>query len=154
VSQRIEDEILAEARRAISVQVAALDELRSRTGLLLAAASLSGSFLGSATASSGVSVDFWGGAAIIAFAFGVGSCIKVLWPKNKGWTFVTSSKQLTADWVKIDRPDESMQLFLAEKLEGHFDRNKERIDRLYEWFQAAAISVGASVILGSIQLAT
>ncbi|HEY6549837.1 MAG TPA: hypothetical protein VIY71_01410 [Solirubrobacterales bacterium] len=153
-SHRIENEILVEARRAISVQVAALDELRARTGLLLAAASLSGSFLGSAAANRGVSVDFWGGAAVIAFVIGVGSCIKVLWPKNKGWTFVTSPKILIADWVEIDRPDESLPIFLAEKLEAHFDKNKARLDGLYEWFQAAAISVGASVIMGSIQLAT
>ncbi len=46
-----------------------------------------------------------------------------------------------------------MQLFLAEKMEGHFKKNKTRLDRLYLWFQVAAISVGASVILGSVQLA-
>jgi hypothetical protein len=153
MSQRIEDDILTEARRAISVQVAALDELRARTGLLLGAASLSGSFLGAAAANSGTSLDFSGAVAVIAFAIGVGSCIKVLWPKNKGWTFVNSPKQLISDWVEIDRPNESMQLFLAARMEDHFKKNKIRLDRLYEWFQAAAISVGASVILGSIQLA-
>jgi hypothetical protein len=41
VSERYEELIFEEAKRAIGVQVAALDELRSRTGLLLAAASLS-----------------------------------------------------------------------------------------------------------------
>lgn len=151
--QRIEDDILAEARRAISVQVAALDELRARTGLLLAAASLSGSFLGAAAADSGAKLGFVGGVAVISFALGVGSCIRVLWPKNKGWTFVNSPSQLIADWVTIQRPEQSMQLFLAEKIEGHFKKNKGRLDRLYEWFQVAAISVGASVILGSVQLA-
>jgi hypothetical protein len=150
---RIEDEILAEARRAIGVQVAALDELRSRTGLLLAAAALSGSFLGSATAQSDVSLGFIGGMAVVGFVCGIGFCIKVLWPKNEGWTFVTSPKQLIDDWVKIARPEESLPLFLAKCLEGHFDRNKERLDALYKWFQAAAFSVGASVILGSVQLA-
>jgi hypothetical protein len=150
---RIEDDILAEARRAIGVQVAALDELRARTGLLLAAASLSGSFLGGAAAKSGTELGFVGGVAVIAFCLGVGSCIRVLWPKNEGWTFVNSPGQLIADWIKIQRPEQSMQLFLAEKMEGHFKKNKTRLDRLYEWFQVAAISVGASVILGSVQLA-
>lgn len=151
--RRIEDDILAEARRAISVQVAALDELRARTGLLLAAASLSGSFLGAAAAGSGTKLEFVGGVAVIAFASGVGSCIRVLWPKSKGWTFVNSPGQLIADWIKIQRPEQSMQLFLAEKMEGHFGKNKTRLDRLYVWFQVAAISVGASVILGGVQLA-
>jgi hypothetical protein len=123
-SQRIEDEILGEARRAIGVQVGALDELRARTGLLLAAASLSGSFLGAAAANSGTDLGFIGGAAVIAFVLGVGSCIRVLWPKNKGWTFVNSPTQLIADWVDIQRPEQSMQLFLAEKIEGHFKKTK------------------------------
>jgi hypothetical protein len=151
--QRIEDEILAEARRAIGVQVAALDELRARTGLLLAAASLSGSFLGAAAAKNGTRLGLVGGVAVVAFGLGVGSCIRVLWPKNRGWTFVNSPGQLIADWIQIERLEESMAVFLAEKMEGHFKKNKGRLDRLYQWFQVAAISVGASVILGSVQLA-
>lgn len=154
MSERIEDDILAEARRAISVQVGQLDELRSRTGLLLAAAALSGSFLGSTAASGGISLTIWGGVAVIAFVVGVASCMVVLWPpKDDAWTFVTGPKQLIEDWVKTERPDLSMQIFLAECLEGHYDANKERLDGLYRWFQVAAFSVGASVILGCVQLA-
>lgn len=151
--QQIEAEILGEARRAISVQVAALDELRARTGVLLAAASISGSFLGAAAADNGAILGLAGGVAIIAFVLGVGSCMRVLWPKNKGWTFVNSPGQLIADWIDTSRPEESMQVFLAETMEGHFKKNKARLDHLYLWFQAAAISVGTSVILGSVQLA-
>lgn len=152
MSQRVEDEILTEARRAVDVQVAGLDELRARTGLLLAAASLSGSFLGAAAAESGADLSCIGGVAVIAFGLGVGACIRVLWPKNEGWTFVNSPGQLVADWIEIERPDESMQIFLAQAMERHFKKNKVRLDRLYKWFQAAAISVGASVILGGVQL--
>lgn len=76
-----------------------------------------------------------------------------MWPKDKGWTFVNSPRDLIADWIEIDRPNQSMQVFVADKMEGHFTRNKGRLDRLYKWFQLAAISVGSSVILGSVQLA-
>jgi len=154
VSERIENDILAEARRAIDVQVAALDELRARTGLLFAAASLSASFLGSAAAKGSIDLGFWGSAAVIAFLCAIGACVKVLWPKNEAWIFVTSPKHLIREWVKTNRPEESMQLFLAECLEDNFDANKERLDDLYLWFQVAAVSVGAEVILGTIQLAT
>jgi hypothetical protein len=149
----IEREILAEARRAIGVQVAALDELRSRTGLLLAALALSGSLLGSATANNAISLDVWGIAAILAFSFGVAACIIVLWPpRDDAWTFVTGPKQLIADWVETSRPEESMSLFLAGCLEDHYDANQERLLALYRWFQRASISVGAAVILGVVQL--
>lgn len=155
VDSRIEDDILTEARRAIDVQVAQLDELRARTGLLFAAASLSASFLGSATVNSGVSLGFWGGASVVAFVCAIGACIKVLWPKKKAWIFVNSPKHLIGDWVRTERlPEESMHLFLAECLEENFDKNKERLDELYLWFQAAAVSVGVEVILGTVQLAS
>lgn len=99
-------------------------------------------------------MSFWGGVAVIAFVVGVASCMVVLWPpKDDAWTFVTGPKQLIEDWVKTERPDLSMQLFLAECLEGHYDANAERLDGLYRWFQVAAFSVGASVILGCMQLA-
>lgn len=103
MSECIEEVILEEARRAIAVQVASLDELRSRTGLLLAAASLSGSFLGSAAASTNVNLGFVGGLAVIAFAVAIGACIKVLMPVHDGWTFVNSSKTLATDWIDKGR---------------------------------------------------
>jgi hypothetical protein len=154
MDRRVEDDILVEARRGIDVQVAQLDELRARTGLLFAAASLSGSFLGSAAANGRISLGFWGSAAVVAFVCAIGACIKVLWPKKEAWTFVNGPKHLIREWVNEERPDESMHLFLAECLEDHFDQNKERLDDLYLWFQAAAVSVGVEVILGTIQLAT
>jgi hypothetical protein len=46
-----------------------------------------------------------------------------------------------------------MPLFLAECLEDDYDENEKRLLGLYRWFQAAAVSVGAAVILGCIQLA-
>ena len=149
-----EDVILEEARRAINTQVSALDELRARTGVLLAAAAVSGSFLGAATADRGVSLSFWGGAAVVAFVLGVFSCIVVLWPPgDDAWTFVNSPKQLIEDWIKVDQEGQTLHVFLAGCLEEHYDKNEKRLLRLYKWFQAAAVSVGGSVILGCLQLA-
>lgn len=150
-ARRNEDVILEEARRAIESQAASLDELRARTGVLLAAAAVSASFLGAATASPGVSLGFIGGSALVAFSLGVGSCLKVLLPKRRGWTFVTSPKQLIKDWVDISRP-ESMQLFLAKSLEDNYDENEKRLDKLFTWFGSAAGCIGTSVVLGCIQL--
>jgi hypothetical protein len=146
--------ILEEARRAINTQVSALDELRARTGVLLAAAAVSGSFLGSATADNGVSLSFWGGAAVVAFVLGVFSCIVVLWPPgDDAWTFVNSPKRLIEDWIKVDQEGQTLHVFLAGCLEDHYDKNEKRLLCLYKWFQAAAVSVGGSVILGCLQLA-
>jgi hypothetical protein len=154
VSERYEDVILEEARRAIDFQASALDELRARTGILLAAAAVSGSFLGAATARADVGFGFLGGVAVIAFVLGIAFCIVVLWPPgDDAWIFVNSPKQLINDWVKVEQNGKSMPLFLAECLEDDYDKNEKRLLGLYRWFQAAAVSVGAAVILGCIQLA-
>jgi hypothetical protein len=149
-----EDEILTEARRAITFQAASLDELRSRTGLLLAAASVSASFLGAATAKGGGNLGFWGGAALVAFVGAIGCCIWVLMPRRDGWTFITSPTTLKKDWIDTQRPTESMKLFLATALENHYDENAREMADLYVFFQVAAGSVAAEVILGAIQIAT
>jgi hypothetical protein len=120
-----EDVILEEARRAINVQVSALDELRARTGVLLAAAAVSGSFPGAATADNGVSLGFWGGAAVVAFVLGVAFCVVVLWPPgDDAWTFVNSPKQLIEDWVKAEQEGQILHLFLAECLEDNYDKTR------------------------------
>lgn len=154
MSNHFSEVILDEARRGMTIQVAALDELRSRTGLLLAASSLSASFLGSAAATRNVSLGLVGGLAIVAFVVAIGACIRILWPTRDGWTFVTSAKVLAEDWIDHDYGDTcKMERFIAEKLEEYFDANKGRLDPLYEWFRAAAFAVGFEVILGSVQLA-
>jgi len=139
-----------EARRALNYQAGTLDELRARTGLLLAAASITGSFLGAAAADDG-KLGSLGVLALIAFTAAVGACVHILWPRE--WTFVTSPKTLVEDWVDIDR-EENIRRFLAESLEGHYDSNEDQLDRLMKVFQLAAVSVGVAVILGSLELTT
>ena len=141
---------LEEARRALTYQAGSVDELRSRTGLLLAAASVTGSFLGSAAADQG-HLGWLGVLAVAAFAAAVSACLYILWPRE--WTFVTSPGTLLEDWVDQDR-EQDVRRFLAESLEGHYDQNRQQTDRLMKCFQLAAFSVGAAVILGSLELTT
>jgi hypothetical protein len=149
-----EDVILEEARRAIQMQSSSLDELRSRTGVLLAAAALSASFLGSATAHEGAAISFWGGAALVLFGIGVALCVYLLAPQKKSWTFVNSPKLLIKEWIEEDQPGLSMRLFLAECLEDDYDQNEALLDKLYGWFSWAAVAIGTSVVLGCIQVAS
>lgn len=86
-----------------------------------------------------------------AFVLAVIACICVLWPWR--WTFALSSKVLTEDWVATQRPEESLPLFLAEKLEVHYSANRKKLDRLLKGFQIAAVSVAAEVILLALQVA-
>lgn len=141
---------LDEAKRALTYQAGSVDELRSRTGLLLAATSVTGSFLGSGAADQG-HLGWLGVLAIAAFVAAVGACLYILWPRK--WTFVTSPRTLLEDWVDQDR-EQDVRRFLAESLEGHYDQNRKQTDHLMKWFQLAAFSVGTAVILGSMELTT
>ena len=147
--------IYEEAKRGIAVQTATLDELRSRTGLLLAAASVTASFL-AAQAAEDPGIGCLGVLAIVAFAVAVGACLYVLWPRKDGWVFVVSPKILAEDWIDTEREGgtRAMQRFVALKLEEHHDRNKLKLDRLFRAFQLAAIATGAEVILWTLQLSS
>jgi hypothetical protein len=141
---------LEEARRGLTYQAGSVDELRSRSGILLAAAAITGSFLGSAASNEG-DIGVLGIAAIVAFIAAVVSCLYILWPRE--WTFVTSPKTLLEDWADTER-EQDIRRFVAEALEDHYDDNKKQTDRLMKWFQFAAISVGLAVILGCLALTT
>lgn len=148
----IEATIYEEAKRGIEVQVASLDELRSRTGLLLAAASVTASLLAPrAAGSSGLGT--LGALALVVFALAVGACLWVLWPK-RDWVFVTSPKILAEDWIDIERDggNEAMLRFLAERMEDHYDGNKLKLDNLLLVFQVAAFATGAEVMLWTLQI--
>jgi len=146
------NEALTEARRGITHQAAALDELRSRTGLLLAASSISAAVLGS-TLSQGSGFGVLGICSGIAFLLTIVKCIQVLYPKTDGWIFTSNAEILVEDWAKIDeRSLSEMREFIAECLQGHQSKNKTAYDGLVAHFQFAALATGAQVILAVIQL--
>jgi len=92
--------IYAESTRAITAQEASLDELRSRTGVLLAALSVSTSFLGAQTATGGLGL--LGVIALLTFAAAVGACLYVLRPQ-RGWVFDLDAEILAEDWIDEER---------------------------------------------------
>jgi hypothetical protein len=74
------------AQRALDKQERLIDELRSRTGLLLAAASLAASFLGR-EAFAGDPKDGLAILALVAFLVAVAASVYVLLPKSEKFAF-------------------------------------------------------------------
>ncbi|HVE67015.1 MAG TPA: hypothetical protein VNB64_00395 [Solirubrobacteraceae bacterium] len=96
-------------------QVGMLDETRARTGILLAAASIVTSFLGSA----GLDRSALGALAVLAirsFLAVVGLCLAVLVPR-KDWRFNLGARTLLEDWADEPRSGDvrAMQRFVAEQ---------------------------------------
>jgi hypothetical protein len=142
-----------ESVRAIELQARSLDEVRTRTGVLLAAASVVSSFLGSEAlklAPFGVIA----GLALISFGVVLTVCIVILLPRGE-WKFALGAKVLLEDWTGASPSGntEAMLAFLAERLEKNWLANKDRIKGMLVLFQIAAVALGIEIMFWTIQLA-
>jgi hypothetical protein len=81
--ESIEEIIYAEAQRGLALQVVLLNELRSRTGIMLAVATATSAFLGAAAINHG-GLHAWGVLALASFAVAIGCCLAALWPIESG----------------------------------------------------------------------
>lgn len=68
--------------RALDLQERTIDQLRARTGILLAATSLTASFLGAQTVQHANGLGTLGGLALVALIVSIGLCTYVLLPKE------------------------------------------------------------------------
>jgi len=142
-----------ESVRAIEMQARSLDELRSRTGVLLAGASIVASFLGSQALRSS-SFDIFTGLALVSFVAVLSICIAILWPRHE-WKFALGANVLLEDWTG-ENPcgdEQAMQAFVARQIETNWFANRQRIHDMLVLFQWAAVALGAEVLSWTVQLA-
>jgi hypothetical protein len=131
-----------EAVRSIESQRGTLSELRSRTGLLISAASISTSFLGSTAAKGkhGFPLEFlW---AIVPFGISISLALIALlpWP---GWRFSLRAEPFMA--LEGDPVDSAISE-LATILDKNADKNQGRINWLFILFAASALALLWSII--------
>jgi hypothetical protein len=149
--------VYEEAIRALDIQRAAFDALRTRTGILLSAGAVATSFLGGrefAQDQEGV----WSWLAVGLFlAFGAAS-LKVLWPRAEGSEGFTAVPSLVIEeYLEIDEPVELSTLYrdLALHAEEAHDINKVRhLFELTRYFRAAVILLTLEVTAWVVALAT
>lgn len=136
-----------EASYAVRRQEAALDDLRSRTGLLLAAASLVATFLGG-TALTGRTVAWPAILAIADFVVVGILALLVLWPWG-GWVFAFDPGILMADYIESDPPATlpEMHRDLALHRANHIEGNQGKLDRLYWLYRGATATLVVEVVL-------
>jgi len=153
VTKATEEIVYEEAVRAIDEQVQQLSELRSRTSIVLVAYGLTASFLGAASLEDGSGLGAW--LAILFFALGTTTCIRVLLPQWKAWGFVVSAPMLIQDFLDVPLRNDSAQLlrFLATTLDEHHEENSKRLERLYVWFWLACLGLAVQTGLWLLELA-
>jgi hypothetical protein len=149
----VEEMAYRESIRAIEMQARSLDEVRARTGILLAGASVVASFLG-AQALRSSTFGVFAGLALVAYAAVLATCLAILWPRRE-WKFALGANVLLEDWSG-DTPcgdEHAMQAFVARQIETNWFENRGRIHEMLVLFQWAALGLGAEVVFWTIQVA-
>jgi hypothetical protein len=145
-AEALTDLSYAAAVRALEVQERAVDQLRARTGLLLAATSLTASFLGAQTLQHANGIDTLEGLALVSLLISVGTCTYVLLPK-KGFVFSLSGAEMYEELFEFD--DDEMRQRLIYWLEAYWQGNQMSVESLGRYFFAAAVAFLFQLILWS-----
>jgi hypothetical protein len=141
--------VFDEAKRGLEHQAGAVDEIRRRASLLLGAASIAASFLGS-IALDDKQVSAWGVAAVLTFAaVGIISFV-ILWPYS--WRFVFSAAVLIDDWVEGPVPvgPDELRRELARLMVNNQASNQTTLNRLWRAYQ---VGIGTLVAMVALWLA-
>jgi len=134
------------ALRALDKQERVVDELRARTGVLLAASPLAVSFLGGPALQHGHAAT----ALVVLLAFGVSlaSCMYVLLPKP-GFIFALSGRSVLESLFSVEDDIDEVRRRLAYDLDGFWEANDGLMQRLFLSFRvaSAALTVEVAVLL-------
>jgi hypothetical protein len=140
------------ALRALDVQERGLGELRQRTGTLLAASSLTASFLGAQTIQHTATLGVLEALALVGLAGSIGSATYVLLPKREFVFSVNAITQYEA-LFEVRHDDEEVRRRLAYWLEALWSVNQDKIDALSRYFFVAALALVLQLIFWTWALA-
>lgn len=134
------------ALRALDKQERLIDELRSRTGLLLAAASLAASFLGR-EAFAGHPKRGLAILALVAFLLAVGASVYVLLPKTGKFVFAMVGAGLYEGLYELRDDLGEVYRRLAYDLDRFWDENDVELQKLFRAFRLAALGLSAEIVI-------
>src|SRR5712691_4606295 len=139
------------SQRMLAQQEMRLDELRARTGTLLAASSVATSFLGPRAIDRN-GVDALALLALTAFAVSVIGSVFILILNPRRVCGVRGTRRFEEERARQESMAE-VHRRLGYWLELFFDQNQATVDRLFLVYQLAAVAVLAEVILWTIKIA-
>jgi len=134
-----------ESVRSLDKQERLLDELRARTGLLLAASSLAISFVGRPVFQEADTLVLVLG--LLAFAISMAASVYVLLPKPAKFVFSLEGSAVFEQLYEFR--DEMPEVYrrLTYDLDRFWEENDDVLARLFRWFQIAAAALAAEIIL-------
>ncbi len=140
------------AVRALDLQERGLEQLRSRTGTLLAASSLTASFLGAQTIQHAGGLQALGSLALISLAASIVLCIYVLLPK-RGLVFSVNATTMYETLFEIREDEEEVHRRMIYWLEDYWKANQVKTKDLGRYFFGAAVALTLQLVFWSWALA-
>src|SRR4051794_11367726 len=141
MAESIEGLIYAEAQRGLALQPTLVNELRSRTGILLGVTGATTAFLGAIVVDK-MGLHAWGVLALAGFVVAVGCCGAVQSPHRK-WQFCESPARLIKTYCDSNDSDasdwtpERFQREVALWMEKHADQAIESMKAMQKWYLGA-----------------
>jgi hypothetical protein len=142
-----------EAVRALSEQQGTIDSFRTRAGLVLSAAAITTSFMGTQALEGGKS--HW--AAWLALAAFVGVAVVslgILWPRR--WEFTANPRDVIQTYIESEQPAPIDELHRDLSLHMHdsYSENRKGLEQLAAFFQIACGLLALEVVLWIIAIAS
>jgi hypothetical protein len=134
--------------KGLEQQERVLDELRNRTGTLLAASSLVAAFLGARALDQGSTLV----AALAVGAYRL-DWIKRVHPSPQSEPGFALRGTVFANSIGSEVSEDDAHRWLAAWLESYRDENQPAIDRLFWWFRIATLGVLVEIILFGLSIA-
>lgn len=132
------------AIRALDKQEKLVEEIRARTGILLAASSLAASLFGRDAFSDvqplGLAIT-----ALVAFLVSLAASLTVLLPRS-GFVFALSGSAVYEGLYEFAEDEAEIQRRLTYDLQRFWDDNDSRLSPLIMGFRIAALSLGVEVL--------
>lgn len=142
-----------EAVRALSEQQGVIDCFRSRAGLLLSAAAITTSFLGS-QALDGENTHWTAWLAMAAFAGVATGSLAILWPRR--WEFTANPRELIHTYIEADQPApiEEVHRDLSLHMHNSYVENRKALEQLVVYFQVAGGLLAIEVVIWIMAIAS
>jgi hypothetical protein len=140
------------AVRALDLQERGVEQLRARTGMLLAASSLTASFLGAQAIQHSRGLGPLSACALFALICSILLCIYVLLPKSE-FVFILDAQTMYESLSEIAGNDQEVHRRLIYWLEAYRKANQTQIDRLDRYYVSAAVALILQLVLWSTVLA-
>lgn len=136
------------AVRASDVQERGVEHLRTRAGTLLAASSLTASFLGAQAIQHGRGLGELGVLALVALVFSIVLCTYVLLPK-RGFIFSVNALKMYESLFDVADDAEEVRRRMIYWLEEYWRSNQTRIAELDRYYLGAAVALMLQLVFWS-----